>query len=56
MTIPSRNLNYPTAIKFGAGRIRELGDNGPEREHHDGGPGQRGQRRPHAPQVRPEPV
>jgi alcohol dehydrogenase len=26
MTIPSRNLNYPTAIKFGAGRIRELAD------------------------------
>jgi alcohol dehydrogenase len=26
MTIPSRNLNYPTAIKFGAGRIRELTD------------------------------
>ena len=24
MTIPSRDLNYPTAIKFGAGRIREL--------------------------------
>jgi alcohol dehydrogenase class IV len=26
MTIPSRNLNYPTAIKFGAGRIRELAE------------------------------
>jgi alcohol dehydrogenase class IV len=26
MTIPKRNLNYPTAIKFGAGRIRELAD------------------------------
>jgi len=26
MTIPSRNLNYPTAIKFGAGRIGELAD------------------------------
>ena len=26
MRIPSRNLNYPTAIKFGAGRIRELAD------------------------------
>jgi alcohol dehydrogenase len=26
MTIPSRNLNYPTAIKFGAGRVRELAD------------------------------
>jgi alcohol dehydrogenase len=24
MTIPSRNLNFPTAIKFGAGRIKEL--------------------------------
>jgi alcohol dehydrogenase class IV len=24
MTIPSRNLNYPTAIKFGAGRVGEL--------------------------------
>lgn len=24
MTIPSRNLNYPTAIKFGAGRVAEL--------------------------------
>ena len=24
MTIPNRNFNYPTAIKFGAGRIREL--------------------------------
>ena len=26
MTIPDRNLNYPTAIKFGAGRIKELAD------------------------------
>jgi alcohol dehydrogenase len=26
MTLPSRNLNYPTAIKFGAGRITELAD------------------------------
>ncbi len=26
MTIPNRNLNYPTAIKFGAGRIGELTD------------------------------
>ena len=26
MSIPSRNLNYPTAIKFGAGRIKELAD------------------------------
>jgi alcohol dehydrogenase len=26
MTPPSRNLNYPTAIKFGPGRIRELAD------------------------------
>ena len=26
MTIPNRNLNFPTAIKFGAGRIRELAD------------------------------
>jgi len=26
MTISSRNLNYPTAIKFGAGRVRELAD------------------------------
>jgi alcohol dehydrogenase len=24
MSLPNRNLNYPTAIKFGAGRIREL--------------------------------
>ena len=24
MTLPSRNLNYPTAIKFGPGRITEL--------------------------------
>jgi alcohol dehydrogenase len=26
MTIPNRNFNYPTAIKFGAGRIAELAD------------------------------
>ena len=26
MTLPNRNLNYPTAIKFGAGRIGELAD------------------------------
>lgn len=26
MTLPSRNFNYPTAIKFGAGRIRELAE------------------------------
>jgi alcohol dehydrogenase len=26
VTLPSRNLNYPTAIKFGAGRIAELAD------------------------------
>jgi alcohol dehydrogenase len=26
MTLPNRNLNYPTAIKFGTGRIRELAD------------------------------
>jgi alcohol dehydrogenase len=26
MTIPNRNFNYPTAIKFGAGRIKELAD------------------------------
>jgi alcohol dehydrogenase len=26
MAIPNRNINYPTAIKFGAGRIRELAD------------------------------
>jgi alcohol dehydrogenase len=26
MTIPNRNMNYPTAIKFGAGRIKELAD------------------------------
>jgi alcohol dehydrogenase class IV len=26
MAIPNRNLNYPTAIKYGAGRIRELAD------------------------------
>ena len=26
MTIPNRNFNYPTAIKFGAGRIKELAE------------------------------
>ena len=26
MTIPSRNFNYPTSLKFGAGRIAELAD------------------------------
>jgi alcohol dehydrogenase class IV len=26
MTIPYRNFNYPTALKFGAGRIKELAD------------------------------
>ena len=26
MTLPSRNLNYPTAIKFGPGRISELAE------------------------------
>jgi alcohol dehydrogenase len=26
MTLPNRNFNYPTAIKFGAGRIQELGE------------------------------
>jgi alcohol dehydrogenase len=26
MTLPSRNFNYPTAIKFGVGRIAELAD------------------------------
>jgi alcohol dehydrogenase class IV len=26
MTIPNRNINYPTAIKFGAGRIKELAE------------------------------
>jgi alcohol dehydrogenase len=26
MTLQNRNLNYPTAIKFGAGRVRELAD------------------------------
>ena len=26
MTLPSRNLNYPTAIKFGAGRVKELAE------------------------------
>ncbi|QIG47019.1 iron-containing alcohol dehydrogenase [Nordella sp. HKS 07] len=26
MTIPNRNINFPTAIKFGAGRIKELAE------------------------------
>ncbi len=26
MTLPNRNFNYPTAIKFGAGRVRELAE------------------------------
>ena len=26
MSLPNRNFNYPTAIKFGAGRIRELAE------------------------------
>ena len=26
MAIPNRNINYPTAIKYGAGRIRELAE------------------------------
>ena len=26
MTIPHRNFNYPTAIKFGAGRVKELAE------------------------------
>ena len=26
MTIPNCNLNYPTAIKFGAGRVKELAE------------------------------
>ena len=26
MAIPNRNINYPTAIKFGAGRVSELAD------------------------------
>ncbi len=26
MTLPNRNINYPTAIKFGAGRIQELAE------------------------------
>jgi alcohol dehydrogenase len=26
MTIPNRNLNFPTAIKFGAGRVKELAE------------------------------
>lgn len=26
MTIPNRNMSFPTAIKFGAGRIKELAD------------------------------
>ncbi|MGL4526396.1 MAG: iron-containing alcohol dehydrogenase, partial [Aestuariivirga sp.] len=24
--IPNRNFNYPTAVKFGAGRIKELAE------------------------------
>ena len=26
MTIPNRNFNFPTSIKFGAGRIKELAE------------------------------
>ena len=26
MAIPNRNINYPTAIKYGAGRIKELAE------------------------------
>ena len=26
MTIPNRNFNYPTAVKFGAGRVKELAE------------------------------
>jgi alcohol dehydrogenase len=26
MAIPNRNINYPTAVRYGAGRIRELGE------------------------------
>jgi alcohol dehydrogenase class IV len=26
MTLPNRNFNYPTSIKFGAGRVRELAE------------------------------
>lgn len=26
MTIPNRNINFPTAIKFGAGRVKELAE------------------------------
>src|SRR5262245_8311282 len=26
MSIPNRNINFPTAIKFGAGRIKELAE------------------------------
>ena len=26
MTIPNRNFTFPTAIKFGTGRIKELAD------------------------------
>jgi alcohol dehydrogenase class IV len=32
MTIPNRNFNFPTSIKFGAGRIRELAEHC--RAHH----------------------
>ena len=26
MTIPNRNFSYPTALKYGVGRIKELAD------------------------------
>ena len=26
MTIPNRNFNFPTSVKFGAGRIKELAE------------------------------
>ncbi|MDP8998098.1 MAG: iron-containing alcohol dehydrogenase, partial [Pseudomonadota bacterium] len=26
MSIPNRNFNYPTAVKFGAGRVKELAE------------------------------
>ena len=26
MTIPNRNFNYPTALKYGVGRIKELAE------------------------------
>ena len=26
MAIPNRNINYPTAVRYGAGRIRELAE------------------------------